>query len=512
MQFTTKATPFFCIQNIFDLCKRDFKVGSSSRVSVLVKAISLQASTHFIETDPIVLTKLSNLIIKKWRKNLFEVDKTVLLNAIRQFQLYHVFLNGKPSETVIIHCKEGNIAFNKNLLCLYTDYFNNMFTTSMKEKEKNENQEHHVDFTKHYKQETLVLFKDWLYVGKCPCTHDFDSIESLIDFLKFSHLIGFEEGFKKSKQFLDRFILSTCFTSEKQYEIALNLLFEIIPIDPAFIDYFFHVYEGYIGMPLHHQLIPKTHYASIPIEKFYSLNSIFPELDPKPMPLSESLGKFKYEEGDWSVFDQKPSPGRACRWLRFVNEDKNSLLGVIEFCGRIDNGLHFILRPNQGVSIRQFPAIQKYLVENGLDEEPFDYGYAYVAEINKVRKIFELLKVNQMIPMDYLSFMQKIIDSEKANTFEKFIKSDPIEQELKEEFNTYYPPFELLKSLVRGLRIQKDSEIDYIVNLMFIDAESFSNIEYLFYNKHLSVSIREVLKLALEHVPNKKNWSINPYN
>lgn len=41
--------------------------------------------------------------------------------------------------------------------------------------------------------------------------------------------------------------------------------------------------------------------------------------------------------------------------------------------------------------------------------------------------------------------------------------------------------------------------------------KSYSNIEYFFYNKHLSTGIREVLYLSLERISTKKSWVIILY-
>lgn len=520
----TNVTSYFSIQNILEICKRDFKEGSSSKVYVLVKTLSLRDSTHFICTDPEILAKLSNLIIKKWRKNLLEVDKTVLITAIRKFQLHNVYLNGKPSETVIINCKDGTIAFNKNLLCLYADYFNKMFTTPMREKEKNEDLEHHVDFSNSYYKSALLPFKNWLYEGKCPTIEDFTTIEPLIDFLKFSHLVEFDEGLKNGKDFLNKFILSASFDSKTKYEIVLNLLFEIIPLDPSFIDYFFKIYEDSIGISLDYKRIPDTDVVSLPIDKFYMLHG---EIPPKLLnhgltsisKSPENTGKFCHQEGDWSVINEKLTPGDPCRRLKFVNKDNTSGPNEIEFGSFNYNSLYFVLSYYRSDLIREFSELDKYFVQhqtkvdirliNQIKTDISLLGRTYITEPALIKRFLEILKANELIPNDYLLFIQKIIESGKANSLEKFIKLEPHNIGLKEESTPSYSSLELLRSLVHGFRIQRDSDIDYIVNLMFADADFYSYIEYLFCSKDLLPSTIEILNLALERIPDKKAWTID---
>lgn len=302
--------------------KKEVNNGNLTRIKALVKLFSLNIEHDFLEKDPHLANKFSKLIIKKFLEGRIS-NTTKVLACIATFQKYNLYSPGSIVEKVNFLCQDGEVSINKELLCFRSKVINTQLNSSFKEKEKNEGV-HNIDYRESYHKKTLELLKTLLYTGKIPeLDNTIESIQVVAEFISFIHYADIV-----LKQ-IDSIILDQKFylalteckvNSEKDLELILSSLEDVILVDRYYIPYAFMFIGQYLECKLDTKYLPESNIFAISFDQISLLNSgSLVELDP-------GLGAEKEKVDELSSDGKEIGPTNSPIIANFLNKYINGVV------------------------------------------------------------------------------------------------------------------------------------------------------------------------------------------
>lgn len=433
------TTPFGLNQQTWQQLKADVKKGPCKRLEILAKTLALPADHLFLREDPKLAAKLSTMMLRQWSREKL-LNKKTLLNIVEQFQKHKVYRRGTPIEKVIVHCVDGTVPFNKQLLILQSDYFNRHFASSVgTETDKYQIRLLELD---NFHKATVELFKDKLYDGTWPALDPdggLTTIQTAVEVIKLTHMDQLTDGFdlyvSRLKTFLDTYVIK----NEEQLEQTLELLTPLIPINKELTSLYILAIERYIGQKLElRPIVDSPHYL-------VSINQL---------PLMDISRKHLFSIGSHSAAPSLNSPqvlpiypGKSAilvhlngNWTDLFLQGDSILKYEMSFNALQANALiqEFTLLGDKDLSIRLSIKCNNFLLGQPLiNKQIIDYFAAhkvsvkeisflstiYLDDIHQIRAAFKIIDTHNKISEPYRSFISRIIAAGHAEA----AKFDPNE-------------------------------------------------------------------------------------